>query len=391
MRVLHLIGSLDPASGGPAEGLRQSCAAARRLGIDFEVATLDRPEASFLDSFPANTYALGPVATKFGYSPRLIPWLRLYAPNYDAVVVHGLWQFHGFAARLALGRRGPPYFVFTHGMLDPWFKQTYPLKHAKKWLYWLFSEFHLLKGARAVLFTTQEESRLAAQSFWLYRVRSSVVGFGMDDPRNVHAGQINQFLEAFPECRDRRLILFLARIHPKKGADLLIDAFAGVTAKEPALHLVMAGPDDNGLRAKLQAQALRLGIAKRITWTGLIQDDIKWGAIQAAEAFALTSHQENFGLALVEAMAAGLPVLTTRKVNIWNEIQADGAGMVEEDTPEGAQRLLARWLATSLEQRRAMSVCARQCFRTHFHIDATTNRLIGTIRPSAQVHEPILS
>ena len=108
-----------------------------------------------------------------------MPWLRAHAPDYDAVVVHGVWQYTSLAVWRAL-RRGPvPYFVYFHGMLDPWFKRAYPLKHLKKWLYWPWADYRVARDAKAVLFTAREEARLAAQSFWLYRVTPAVVGYGL--------------------------------------------------------------------------------------------------------------------------------------------------------------------------------------------------------------------
>jgi hypothetical protein len=123
MRVLHLITSIDPRSGGPQEGLRQYCLCAARLGHAFEVASFDRPDDPALDAFPATVHALGPPVSPWWYAPRAIGWLAAHARAYDAVVIHGLWAFHVYAGWRALRRSGVPYFVFPHGMLDPWFKR----------------------------------------------------------------------------------------------------------------------------------------------------------------------------------------------------------------------------------------------------------------------------
>jgi glycosyltransferase involved in cell wall biosynthesis len=190
------------------------------------------------------------------------------------------------------------------------------------------------------------------------------------------------FFQAWPETRGRRIVLFLGRLHPKKGGDLLIDAFAKVLESQPLLHLVMAGPDDGaGTRAALQSQAVRLGIAERITFTGMLSGDLKWSALQAAEVFVLPSHQENFGIAVVEALAMGVPVLISNKVNIWREIVADEAGMAEADTPEGTTKLLRRWLALDTEARLQMKLQAAGCYQRHFHMSAAAQRLVDTIAP----------
>lgn len=385
LRLLNVIRSVDPASGGMAEGLRQSVLATRAMGHVEEVLTLDGPHDEWVRSFPAATHALGPAAGLYGHSERLVPWLRDNAARYDAVVVHGLWQFHSLAVRRALHGGPVPYFIYPHGMLDPWFKRRYPLKHLKKWLYWPWADYRVLRDAAAVLFTAGEEARLAAQSFWLYRARPAVVGYGVALGEPAQLGSAEEFVQAWPETRGKRIVLFMARLHPKKGGDLLIEAFAEVADSDASLHLVMAGPDDrSGVRAGLEALAARLGVAHRITWTGMLSGSAKWSALKAAEVFALPSHQENFGIAVVEALAMGVPVLISDKVNIWREVVDSGAGFADSDTVVGALKTLLDWLLLRPEQRDAMRLRAAACFEQHFHMAAAARRLIDTITPHAR-------
>jgi len=384
LRLLNVIRSVDPASGGMAEGLRQSVLATRAMGHVEEVLTLDAPHEAWVQSFPATTHAIGPAAGLYGHSQQLVPWLRDNAQRYDAVVVHGLWQFHSLAVHRAL-RNGPvPYFIYPHGMLDPWFKRQYPLKHLKKWLYWPWADYRVLRDAKAVLFTAAEEARLAAQSFWLYRAKPAVVGYGvaLGDPAEL--GSAEEFAAAWPATRGKRIVLFMSRLHVKKGADLLIEAFAEIADSAPDLHLVMAGPDDrSGVRAGLEALAERLGVAHRITFTGMLSGSTKWSALKAAEVFALPSHQENFGIAVVEALAMGVPVLISDKVNIWREIVDGGAGFAAGDTTAGTVECLQRWLRLTDAQRGAMKLRAAGCYQQHFHMAAAARRLIDTITPHA--------
>jgi glycosyltransferase involved in cell wall biosynthesis len=170
--------------------------------------------------------------------------------------------------------------------------------------------------------------------------------------------------------RNRRFILFLSRIDRKKGCNLLIEAFARIADSAPDLVLVMAGPDNSGWQAELQALAGGLHVADRIVWTGPLAGSLKWAAFRHAEAFALTSHTENFGIVVVEALACGTPVLISDKVNIWREVVDGGAGYVESDTLDGSVQLLNRWLATDLESRRIMSSAAISVFYERFEIKA---------------------
>src|SRR5271170_5154233 len=134
LRVLHVVASVAPASGGPIEGIIRQDEAARAYGVR-EVVSLDPPEAPYLSNFPIKVHAMGlPLARRgkgllahYGYSPKLIAWLRAHRSNYDAIIVNGLWNYSTFGASVALREGRIPYYVFTHGMMDPWFRRTYPL------------------------------------------------------------------------------------------------------------------------------------------------------------------------------------------------------------------------------------------------------------------------
>jgi glycosyltransferase involved in cell wall biosynthesis len=323
---------------------------------------------------------MGPVRSKFGYSGRLVPWLAEHRRNYNAVIVSGLWQYSGFGVWQALRGTDTPYFVFPHGMLDPWFKRTYPLKHLKKWLYWPWADYRVLRDARAVLFTSEEERRAARESFWLYRCKEVVVNYGIAAPTGDAAAQKQAVLERFPDLTGKRVLLFLSRIHEKKGCDLLIKAFAKVAAHESPLHLVLAGPcAEPEYLEGIRKLAAGLCPALSVSFPGMLTGDLKWGMLQLAEAFVLPSHQENFGIAVAEALACGTPVLISNKVNIWREIEQDGAGLVDEDDEPGTTRLLEKWLGLSDDGKQTMREKARRSFQERFEVKRAAESLIEAI------------
>ncbi|WP_158748688.1 glycosyltransferase [Acidobacterium sp. S8] len=366
MRILHVLPSLDPTTGGPAEGMRRLAEGYLHAGHEVEITTLDDPRAPFLASLPFPVWPQGPAFGVYGYTPRLLPWLRQNASRFDGIVVNGLWQYHGLAAWRAFHGRHR-YAVFTHGMLDPWFKAKYPLKHMKKWIYWLLVEYRLLRNATRVLFTSEAEQRLAEKSFWLHHWHGQVVPYGTSGPTGDPGIQREEFLRLCPALAGKRFLLFLGRIHPKKGCDLLIDAFAQAASNNAGLQLVVAGPDQKGWRVKLEARAQQLSVGHRIHWPGMLSGDAKWGAFYEADAFILPSHQENFGIAVAEALACGLPVLMSDKVNIFAEVQEDGAGLVESDTLEGTISLIRCWLALSEVDRIRMRANAKQSFESRYN------------------------
>jgi len=389
MRILHSIRSVNPAGGGPIEAVKQLAAVNGRAGHVIEVMSLDCPDDPWVKDFPLPCHAMGPAKGSFGYSGRLVAWLREHRRDYDAVVVDGIWQYNAFGVWRALRGTDTPYFVFTHGMLDPWFKRTYPLKHFKKWLYWPWGDYRVLRDARAVFFTCEEERLLARQSFWLYRCNERIVTLGTAGPgRGDPDAQRSAFLERFPQTRDKACLLFLGRVHIKKGTDLLLEAFAELL-REPKSgtdrqHLVIAGPDDHAYAQEMKALAVRLGIQEYVTWTGMLSGDLKWGAFYHAEAFVLPSHQENFGIAVAEALACGRPVLISDKVNIWREIAEDRAGLVENDDRAGATRLLRNWMEMSVTAKTEMGQRAADCFARRFHIEASARSLIDQLQQSGK-------
>jgi len=383
VKILHIIHSVSPAVGGPIEGIKQlAIAITTGFGWKIDVVCLDSPDAPWLKDFPLEVYALGPSYLSYGYSPRFIPWLREHCHEYAFVVVNGIWQFSSFGAWRVLRNADVPYFVFTHGMLDPWFKENYPLKHLKKWLYWPWAEYRVLRDATTVLFTCLDEKILARRSFWLYHCNESVVSYGTAGWMGDADAQRKCFLEKFPELAGKRLILFLGRIHEKKGGDLLVQAFHRIVSEQPGLNvqLVMAGPDDNAFARSLKKTAQSLGIEHRVTWTGMLAGDEKWGAFQASETFVLPSHQENFGISVAESLSASLPVLISNKVNIWREIEQDQAGFAENDDLQGTYSLLKRWLALDARERDEKREKARACFLAHFEITAAAQSLIQVYR-----------
>ena len=337
---------------------RQLARSYTESGNSIEVLCQDPPGSAFLKDVPCPVHALGQrMFGRYGFSPKLWSWLSNNVGRFDAVVMQGIWTFPGVAVRTNARKAGVPYAVFPHGALDPWFNNKYPLKHLKKMIYWPI-QYRVLRDARAVFFTSKLEPELAKSSFSPNDWNTVIFPYGIFAPDSDPARTIETFYKAFPLLRKRRYFLYLARIQEKKGCDLLLRAFARVARAEPDLDLVMAGPDQGGYKGTMQRLAGELGIAERVIWPGLIADDLKWGALRASEAFVLPSHQENFGIAVVESLAAGRPVLISNQVNIWPEIQEAKVGLVDDDTIEGAERLMRAWLALPKAERDGMGARA---------------------------------
>ena len=388
LRILRVISSVNPLGGGPIEGIKQLYLVMKELGVELEVACCDEPNSPWLPNcgLPI-VHALGPAYLSYQYSPRLIPWIRENASRFDVVIIHGIWQHHSYAVRKALKGTKIPYFILTHGMLDPWFREAYPLKHLKKYLYWCCSEYRVLRDAKSVIFTSETEQLLAGKSFQPYKIHGVVTNYGTGDVPDDRVRLTEKFYQSHPALLNKRIILYLGRIHPKKGCDILIEAFAKIAEQDNRLHLVIAGPDQTGLTNSLQDRATKIGIKDRISWLGMLQGDEKWATYFASEVFCLPSHQENFGIVVAEAMACGIPVLISNKVNIWREIEKSGGGYVDQDTVAGTFNNLCRWLALDLDGYTKMAADAKLCFSEKFHIEKAGKRLLEIINPKDLTNE----
>lgn len=382
MKILRSIHSVNPALGGPIESVKQSSIALGRRGHEVEIVSLDAPTDSWVRDCPVPVNALGPGRGKYGYTPHFSNWIKERHAKYDAVIIQGIWQYNSFGVWRALRGTQTPYFVFPHGMLDPWFGWNYPLKHLKKLLYWPWAESRVLRGAAAVLFTSEEERRLARTSFPFYRCNEVVVNYGTAAPEGDLTSAREDFFHAFPQLRRRPFLLFLGRLHAKKGCDMLLRAFAGIRNKAAhaslPLDLVIAGPTgDPRYEERLKSMTPN---ESSVTFVGMLAGSRKWGALSAADAFILPSHQENFGIAVAEALACGTPVLISNKVNIWREIVAENAGYVERDDLAGTKQLMERWINTAPDVRAAMGEKARETFARYFEITRATDSLLEALR-----------
>jgi len=348
-------------------------------GHEVEIAVLDPPGVKWLGAIELPVHALGSGLTGYRYTGELTRWLNANGHNYDRVIVNGLWQYPGLAVWRRFAGTKTPYYVFPHGMLDPWFKRTYPLKHLKKWLYWPWAEYRILRDAAAVIFTSEQERLQARQSFWLYRVREKVSPLGIETPIASAAGHHDELFDLYPQLRNTRPLLFLGRLHPKKGPDLAIEAFAVVAERARDLSLVIAGADQVGWKKQLESRVRELGLDSRIVFAGMLEGELKHSALLNADALILPSHQENFGMSVIEALALGVPVLISNRVNTAQEIEVDKAGYVADDDLAGTTSLITRWCETSSEAREAMRRNARECFSRRYEIDRAVHSLLAIL------------
>lgn len=385
MKLLRVLGSMDPRTGGVAQAIRSLHGSLKKFGIECEVATSDSPEAGWLGRDPFPIHPLGPGRFGYAYSPRWLPWLSKNLPRFDAVLLDGLWQWPGLAARVARSRHAPAtkLFAMPHGMLDPWFQRDPQRrwKAIRNFAYWTLVERSTVNGCNGLFFTCDEERSLARTTFPGYKPRAeSTVGLGIEDPVTDSTPASATFRDSIPSLGQSPYILYLGRIDRKKGLDLLIRARMEIPNSR--YHLVIAGPGWDSPHGRDLMNLIQEATRRRdaapafIHAVNLLEGPVKWAALRECAAFILPSHQENFGLAVVEALACDRPVLLSDKVNIAPEIAAEGAGLVEPDTLKGTRRLLERFESGFARPQGEV----RDCYQRHFSVESSAERLASALR-----------
>ena len=379
MKLLHVIASCSPRGGGPIEGIKQLYKYYKKNGVKTEILSADDPKETFLkDKLLPKVHALGKGYLKYRFNPKIKIWLNDNIKNYDCIIIDGLWQYHDYITWKVAKNKNVPYYIFTHGMLDPWFNKKYPLKYLKKIIYWHLIQYKILKDARKVLFTTIQEEKLAKTSFKPYTVKSKVVGYGTAGNPYLFSNK-NIFLVKYKSLKNKKILLFLGRIAEKKGLEILINAFN--KSKDLNMHLVLAGNDNNDYAKKIKILIKEKQMKSCVTWTGPLYGKMKWDAFRASSLFCLTSHQENFGVSVAEALSSGLPVLITDKVNIFQTIKKYKSGFVNSDSIKGTIKSINKWkknYENKLEKQRIYKNCIR-CFKENFQIKYVVKKIINIV------------
>jgi glycosyltransferase involved in cell wall biosynthesis len=194
------------------------------------------------------------------------------------------------------------------------------------------------RHAAAIHFTTQEEMELARAALHFSKGIVIPLGLWVEDYRRPQTE--GTFRRLFPEVGQRRIILFLSRLNFKKGLDLLIPAVGKLSRRRDDIHLVVAGPEEDGFGKNVLSWISQSGSTGKVTLTGMLQGGAKLAVLQDAEMLVLPSYSENFGVAVVEAMACGLPVVISDKVNIWREVESAKAGLVTACDPTEIARAI---------------------------------------------------
>lgn len=362
---------MHAAAGGPPVVVERLAKQAQAAGCNASVLTTSQfcqddgraLEAALRQRLNATVLPHRPVL--LGLGARAKQAVNEGVRNAGIVHIHTLWHPLNTAARRACARHGRPYVLAPHGMLDPY---SLGVKALRKRVYLALIEGRNLRGASRLIFTTPLEEQLARASLpWLGE--GAVIPLGADGPPPDIARETLacSFAEAFPQAKGRRCLIFFGRLHPKKGIERIFAVLPEIVQAYPDILLVVAGMGEAGYVAGLKETVESGGLANNVLFAGHLEGRAKWGALAAAEAFLLPSHQENFALAAAEAMHMGLPVILSDKVNIWPFVTGARAGIVLSG--EAVERELKTAMLIVLdrpEEAREMGMRGREFARGNF-------------------------
>ncbi len=389
LRVLHVTSGLAPRLGGPSKAALEMCQALAGRGLHVVLFTTNLDERGRWSPFAAPKVLEVPTdrsvhiggleiryfptkwPSRFVFSPAMASALRRRMREFDIIHVHSLYLFPTLAAAHYARRYGVPYIIRPHGTLDPYLRRRHRLR---KMIYGWLIERRNLDSAAAVHFTSQDEADLVRP----LGIKSPglVVPLGVNTaefealpPRGTYRG-------LHPWLQGKQLVVFLGRLTPKKGLDLLVRAFAQVARKFPDAHLVIAGPDDEDFSADVRTWLKQAGVFSRTSMPGMLLGAEKLALLADADVWVLPSYTENFGLAAVEAMACGIPVVLTDKINIHREVSRAHAGLVVACQAEALAGAISDVLLNH-SLRLHLSAAARRLVHSQFTWDAAVTELIA--------------
>ena len=378
MRILHVVSGVSPKLGGPANvsGLLRALI---RHGVDTTLLTTDNDSDGRL-AVPLNVpvvrggvphvfHRVWPMTSRYGFAPSLVVTLKKILPSYDLVHIHWLYDFACAAAAWAALATDVPFVVQPRASLDPHMRKKNDLL---KRTYLATVGRPLLTQAAAIVFTAEDERALASYG---PRRTEWVISNGLELSEYENLPRPGTFRAAFPEV-DGPFLLFLGRLSPQKGLDLLLPAFQRLLSARPDLWLVVAGPDYKGYERQVRSLAHELGVAHRVLFPGLITGERKLAAFVDADLFVLPSYAENFGGAIVEALACGLPVVISNQVNIHRELSSDGAATVVTCSVDSVTAGIESALADT-ENRSRLSKIGREVVRARYGWDSIVPTLIA--------------
>jgi glycosyltransferase involved in cell wall biosynthesis len=377
VKILHVIPSLSIEDGGPSVAVERMANGLAALGVSVTILTTssegrnETVKLAFANSIQVVVVRRNLQPYKVSWPA--VAWLRSEISNFDVVHIHAVFSFLSVVAGTMARNRGVPYIVRPLGVLNRWGMSSG--RAVAKRVSYAVIESKVLRSASFIHYTSERE---ASETRELDAELGHVPSFILPVPVETGTEETSPavFFDRFPELRERKLLLFLSRFGPQKGAELVIEAFAQLDAGFSQWNLVMAGGGEAAYEKRLKQMAEDLGLRGRIAWVGYLAGPEKWSAYVAADAYILPSYSESFGIAAAEALVAGMPALLSSRIPFAAEAASQGGARLVELTVDAVRKGLEELLPDSTA-RQSMGAAARRFARDRFTANGITAELLG--------------
>ncbi len=374
IRVCQVVASINENVGGPASSVTNLAQALSQQQICSHLLTLDYQNHGkqvpitnvILHNYPATFLT----RNLRGFQPKArLALQKLASTDLDIIHSHGLWMFPNLYARQAAVSDRLPLLISPRGMLEAWSLRNSLFKKLPAWFLY---ENQNLKSATAFHATSHEEAESLRNLNFRQPIAIIPNGVHLPDLNNQPNRQI--LIQNFPELAEKKWLLFLSRVHPKKGLDSLLYSWKCLTNQFPDWHLIIAGSDLIGYQVKLELLTAKLELKQQVTFTGMLTGQHKASALKNADLFVLPTHSENFGIAIAESLAYGVPVITTQKAP-WQDLDSYGCGWWIEDNQQALTVALTQAIKMSPEQRQAMGLKGRNLVETKYSWNSIASQM----------------
>ena len=371
LRICQVVASINEQTGGTAFAVTSLAEVLAHQGICSYLFTLDYQQCGQQVTAPGvkvHSYRANRITRYIrGLHPKASRALwELASTELDVIHNHGLWMLPNLYARQSALKNHLPLVISTHGMLNSW---SIKFHHLKKCIAWLLYEYKNLLSA-TVFHATSFEEFLAIRSLG-FKQPIAIIPNGVEVYDHTLKFDQDIFINIFPELKNKKCLLFMSRIHPKKGIKNLLLTWELLSKIFDDWHLVIAGPDTLGYQTQLERLAQELGLKERVTFTGMLSAQKKKAAFANADLFVLPTYSENFGMVIAEALAYGVPVITTKSAP-WEDLLTYECGWWIENTRSKLKNSLTEAMQLSDQERQAMGLKGRNLVLTKYSWESIT-------------------